>query len=88
MICLTTSGEALAPLIAAGIRHRSARNEVALAVAGYSDEELAPHAAELRKLVRPGPRGVSRNLPAALLARIDAEDAAFERLQSIVDGDP
>lgn len=36
----------------------------------------------------PQRRGVSRNLPAALLARIDAEDAAFERLQSIVDGDP
>ena len=87
-LALTRRPEALGPLIAAGIRHRSARDEIVLAVAGYSDEELAPHAAELRKLVRRGPRGVSRNLPAALLARIDAEDAAFESLQSIVDGAP
>ncbi|MYE84377.1 MAG: hypothetical protein F4X36_21515 [Gammaproteobacteria bacterium] len=87
-LALSRRPEALAPLIAAGIRHAPARDEVVLAVAGYRDEELAPHAAKLRKLVRRGPRGVNRNLPPALLARIDEEAAAFERLQSIVDDSP
>ena len=88
-LALSRRPEALAPLIAAGIRHRSAIGEIVLAVAGYSDEELAPQAAELRKLLVRLPLGVSREpLPAALQARIDAEAAAFERLQSIVDDDP
>ena len=88
-LALSRRPKALAPLIAAGIRHRSARNEVALA--GRRLQRRGTRAAHGRAAqARPAPSpGVSRKpLAAVLQARIDAEEAAFERLQSIVDRDP
>ncbi len=87
-LALARRPEALAALIAAGVAHRSAIRDIAIAVAGYSDEQLSAHAAELRDLL-PLPRvpGGARDetQPPALQARMDAESRAFERLNAVTD---
>ena len=85
-LALAKRPEALAPLIAAAIEHPSAINEVLMTLAGYSEEELAPHAAELSKLLPRTPRGVntSQALPKALQDELDAESDAWDKLEAVV----
>jgi len=74
-LALSRSADALPHLIAAGERHRSARGDILILLAGYRDDQLAPHAGELRSLL--GDRRPNPGLATA------AE--AFDRLRAIVD---
>ena len=83
-LALAKRPEALAPLIAAAIEHPSAIKEVLTTLAGYPEEELAPHAAELSKRLPRTPRVVntSQALPKALGS--DAQSDAWDKLEAVV----
>ena len=51
-LAFSSSPEALPLLIAAGVKHASARTEVMIALSAWGDEQLQAHAGELRPLVK------------------------------------